>query len=345
MSRLPTLTRLASAAVLLGAAACGGEPELRPAPVVPTPEPTIAAYDAKTAQPAAEAALSLVPADAAVVTVTDFDESRAQLGVPDLTSDDLMTDRSAYWEQAPRTTVLLAGGMLREDSSELWLDHGFTQDDVDWEARFTTPEGAGWILGFRPDLDMARVAGAVKAGVAGLGGAEVDRKRHLVSVGMAEAGEDTWGERPGISELVPDAAAESAYYRAGCVPLGDVLGPDAGVEDQDAVLAAHDVAHFGGLEAFSISFVDGKATARLGLDRTDVFARAALVKSMSSTTGPMSGSIGWADGFTRQVSDPSTGRIGWDVADPAAAATLVLTDVLPFAVCPEVTPMEEPTGL
>jgi hypothetical protein len=49
--------------------------------------------------------------------------------------------------------------------------------------------------------------------------------------------------------------------------------------------------------------------------------------------------------FTRAVVDPSTGRIGWTVRDPLAAAGLVLTDVLPFAVCPEVTPMEEPTGL
>jgi hypothetical protein len=55
--------------------------------------------------------------------------------------------------------------------------------------------------------------------------------------------------------------------------------------------------------------------------------------------------VGFGDVFTTPVVDPSTGRIGWTLDAPAAATGLVLTDVLPFAVCPEVTPMEEPTGL
>ena len=33
------------------------------------------------------------------------------------------------------------------------------------------------------------------------------------------------------------------------------------------------------------------------------------------------------------------------MASPIAAATATLSDLLPFAVCNEVTPMEEPTGV
>ncbi len=54
--------------------------------------------------------------------------------------------------------------MLRPVNSELMLDHGFTQDDVDWEAHFTGPDGNGYVLAFRPDLDMAGVASAVADG-------------------------------------------------------------------------------------------------------------------------------------------------------------------------------------
>jgi hypothetical protein len=297
----------------------------------------VPAYDASL-QPSA-AVLALVPEDAATVTVTDFDQVRARLGVPELTSDSLMSERRDFWERAGEETVLLAGGMLLDDNSELMLDHGFTQDDVDWEAHFTTPGGPGWILGFRPDLDMTRVEGAVEAGVAGLGGADVDADRHLASVGMATAGE-TWGDRPGIADLTNDVEAESTYYRSGCVPLADALGPDAGAADQDAVVAAHDPTDLGPLDAFGLSFVDGLATARLGLERGDLVDRSALAADF-----PTIGPTGFADGFDRAVVDPSSGRIGYTVVDPAAAAALTLTDVLPFAVCDEVRPMEVPTGL
>ena len=320
-------------------AGCGEEPALRPPPVPLHPAATVPPYDDEAGFPAGQAALSLVPAAAEVVTITDFDEARTQLGVPELTSEDLMTDRTAFWERAPRETVLLAGGMLLPHTSELMLDHGFTQDDVDWEAHFTTPSGPGWILGFRPDLDMTRVEGAVDAGVAGLGGADVDADRHLASVGMATSGE-TWGDRPGIADLTNDVEAESTYYRSGCVPLAEALGPDAGAAEQEAVVAAHDPADLGPLDAFGLSFVDGLATARLGLGRGDLFDRSALAADFP-TTGP----TGFADGFDRAVVDPSSGRIGYTVVDTAAAAALTLTDALPFAVCDEVRPMEVPTGL
>jgi hypothetical protein len=338
----PPLARRVAAAVLAGLAGLAGcgEPELRAQELPPEPTPTIATYAPDAPVPAGQTALTLIPADASVVTVTDFDESRAALGVPDLTSDDLMTDRTHYWERARRESVLLAEGMLRAESSTLMLDYGFTQDDVDWEAHFTTPTGRGWILGFRPDLDLAPVQRAVTDGVAGLAGAEVDPDRHLVSVGAATDDEDTWGTIEGIADLTSDAPAESTYYRAGCVPLATALGPDADIEDQEAVVSRHDPTTLSPLTRFAVSFADGVATARLGPDRTDLFARSELAEHF-----PTVGSIGFGDAFARPVVDPSTGRIGFDVAEPVAAATATLTDLLPFAVCNEVTPMEEPTGL
>ena len=151
-------------------------------------------------------------------------------------------------------------GMLLDENSQLRLDHGFTQDDVDWEGHVTTPAGKGWILGFRPDLDVATVQGVVDVGVAGLAGGVVDPEQHLVSMGAVALGAsdvDTWGTLEGIAALTNDAPAESTSYRV----------------------------------------------------------------------------------------DPSTGRIGYTVVAPVPAATATLTDLLPFAVCNEVLPMEEPTGL
>ena len=168
----------------------------------------------------------------------------------------------------------------------------------------------------------------------------VDPARHLVSVGAAADGEDTWGTIEGIADLTTDTPAESTYYRAGCVPLGTALGPDADIEDQEAVVSKHDPAALSPLTRFAVSFADGVATARLGVDRTDLFERAELADDF-----PTVGSIGFGDAFAQPVVDPSTGRIGYDVAAPVPAATVTLTDLLPFAVCNEVTPMEEPTGL
>ncbi|MEO5661670.1 MAG: hypothetical protein ABIR39_00165 [Nocardioides sp.] len=337
----PLLVCLATAAVLAGC----GDPELTAQELPAEPAATIAPYDPGDDVAAGQSALTLVPADATVVTITDFDESRAALGMPDLTSDDLMSDRTDYWERARRESVLLTEGMLVAESSRLMLDYGFTQDDVDWEAHFATPAGAGWILGFRPDLDLAPVERAVTDGVAGLSGATVDPARHLVSVGMATGDEESWGTIEGIADLASDTPAESTYYRVGCVPLGTVLGPDADIEDQEAVVGQQDPTDLDSLGVFSVSFADGVATARLGAGRADLFARSDLATVVSTTLRPTGGSIGFSDAFANPVVDPSSGRIGYDVAAPVATATATLTDLLPFAVCNEVTPMEEPTGL
>ena len=135
--------------------------------------------------------------------------------------------------------------------------------------------------------------------------------------------------------------AESTYLRRGCIPFDEALGTDATVEDQDAVLAAHDVAGLGDLPTVGVTFEEDAAAAWLGLGRDDLVDRAALAEDW-----PTTGSIGWSDGFTGTPAvDPGTGRIDVRVADPVAAAALTLTEILPFGICNEVTPMAEPTGL
>ena len=126
--------------LVVGGCAASPEPEEPGRAASTTPEPA-PAYD-EEAEPA-EAVLSLVPQSANVVTVVDWDQVRAQLGQPDLTSEDLMTDRLAFWERASTEAALLTDGLLREDSSTFELDYGFTQDDVDWEARWTGEDGPG----------------------------------------------------------------------------------------------------------------------------------------------------------------------------------------------------------
>lgn len=182
-----------------------------------------------TQTPLGAAALSLIPADASAITVTDLDQVRAALGVPELTSESPIRERLDFWERARHESVLLAQPMVLDPGSAPKLDLGFTQDDVDWEAHFTTPVGTGWTLGFRPDLDMA------------------------------VEGVDTWGTIDGITELTGASPAESIYYSAGCVPLEVALGPDADMDDLEAVVSAHDPADLAPLTGFSVSFADGLA--------------------------------------------------------------------------------------
>lgn len=335
MRRLGTL--LAAASVVL--TACGGTTSAERADPTESVAPTTIPSVVRSGGPAQ--VLALVPESATTLTITDFDAIRARLGVPDLTSADLVTDRTAFWERAAKESVLLADGLLREDNSAFMLDHGFTQDDVDWEARWTGPDGPGYALAFRPDLDLGPVKAAVKAGTGPLDKiARVLADDHLLVSGAAAAGDRVWAMDPAITDLVV-AGEESAYLRRGCLPVQEALGVDATYEDQEAVLAEHDVTELEPLEAVALTFKDQVVTARLGLDRTDLRERADL-----GPDWPVTGSIGFNDGFTGMpVIDPRTGRIGYRVANPVAAANLTLTHLLPFAVCNEVEPFEEPTGL
>ena len=285
-------------------------------------------------------ALDQVPADAEYLTLTDLDEIRARLGVPGLTSEDTMTDRQAFWDRAEDDAVLLTDGLLRADNSELSLDYGFTEDDVSWELRFAGPDGGGYVLQFRDDQDMSVVRAAVDAGVGPLRGADVVPQAKQVTLGVAEPGEPAWRDDPDLVGLVGEPA-ESTYVRRGCIPFADALGTDVTVEDQDVVLADHDIAGLDDLPAVAVSFGDDVATAWFTPGRSDLFDRADLVDDW-----PTTGSIGFGDGFSDDAAvDPSTGRIGLHVTNPVAAAHLTLTEILPFGVCNDATPLDEPTGL
>jgi len=300
----------------------------------PTPTVTATASYEADLEPA-EAVLALVPATATVVTVTDFDEVRRDLGVPDLTSDDLVTDTFAFWERAAGQAPLLAEGLLRPVNSELMLDHGFTQDDVDWEAHFTGPDGNGYVLAMRPDLDLDRVRRAIEAGVGPLAGARVVADDHLVVSGTAEEDDPVWAGDPLWPSLVGEAA-QATYLHRGCIPLEEALGAQAGAAEQEAVLEAVPVTSLDDLPGFAVTFGDHTATVRTEEDRDDLFARLDAGRHWPVAD--------FGQAFRSGVGDPATGRIGYTVPRPALAARLTLLEELPFGICNEVTPIAEPTG-
>lgn len=323
----------------VAALAIACSPEIPPPDAQPSPvhSPTTTAHPLfDPGLEPAEAALAMVPGSATTVTVTDYDEIRQDLGVPELTSADPVSDRFAFWERAATEAPLLAEGLLRADNSEFLLDYGFTQDDVDWEAHFTGPDGNGFVLALRPDLDLGPVTRAVDAGAGPLDGARVIEKDHLVVSGVAEAGEGVWAHDPTWTGLVGEPA-EATYLHRDCIPLDEALGPDAGFEGQQDVLAQHPVTNLDDLPGFTVSFGDHIATVRMEPGRDDLFDRLDLARDWPVTD--------FGRTFRSGVGDPGTGRIGYDVPKPAQAASLALLEELPFAVCNEVTPIAEPTGL
>jgi hypothetical protein len=325
------LLPLAAAGLLLSG--CQSEPAPEPprplASVAPEPAP---AYDA-SGQPA-RAVLSLVPQSADVLTVTHWDAIRAQLGQPDLTGEDLVTDRLSFWERAGTEAALLSDGLLRDDGSTLELDYGFTQDDVDWEARWTGDDGPGFALALRPDLDLAGVRRAIEDGVGPLAGAELRAADHLVVEGTAD--EDVWANEEQWESLVAEPAT-ATYLQRGCTPLAEALGPDADAEDQAALLAEHPVTTLDDLPGFALAFGDHTATVWVEPGRSDLFERLRIGEDWPVPDFPQT--------FVNGAADPSSGRLGYAVPRPPAATGLALLQELPFAICPEVVPFEEPTGL
>ena len=318
-------------------ASCGRDippPDAEPSPMH---SPTTTAHPPFDAglEPA-EAALAMVPGSATTVTVTDFDEIRKDLGVPDLTSEDPVSHRFDFWERARTEAPLMMEGLLRADNSEFLLDHGFTQDDVDWEAHFTGPDGNGYIVAFRPDLDLDAVSRAVEAGAGPLDGARVIVEDHLLVSGTAEDGVGVWAADPTWDGLVGEPA-ESTYLRRGCIPLNDALGPDAGAEEQQDLVARHPVTNLDDLPGFSVAFGDHNAVVRMEQNRDDLFDRLDLGRDWPVP--------GFGSAFRSGVGDPGSGRIGYTVPRPGQAAALTLLEELPFAVCNEVSPIAEPTGL
>ena len=316
----------------LALSGCSGHDEPPPHRVVsraPQPAPS---YDA--GQPAAAAVLALVPQSATVITVTDWDAVRVQLGQPELTSESLMSDRNEFWRRAETESPALTRGMLREDGSEYELDYGFTQDDVDWEAHWTGPDGPGWALAFRPDLDLGGVREAINHEVGPLADGHLDAADHLAVSGTSQT--DVWGNEPQWAPLVVDES-EATYLHRGCVPLDEALGPDATAEDQDRLLAQHPITlTLRPLAGFAIGFGDHNATVRMAAGQADLFERLDVARDWPVP--------GFGSAWRSPVGDPGSGRMGYSLPDPPRAVALALTEELPFAVCNEVTPGAVPTG-
>ena len=196
--------------------------------------------------------------------------------------------------------------MLRPIEKKLRQQFGLSQLDVAWEAHLLDDldQESGFVLAFRDGTDMSAVQDAVDAGFVALAGATVDSERGLVTLGTTTDGDESWAADEDVRELV-GLPANSTYLSRGCVD-------DAGAVDVDE------------LEVFSVQFEGTLATARLGGDRMDLFTRMRMGE----------GDTGFEDAYDGGVADPLTGRIGYVMTDPAAAAALALDQDLPFAACP-----------
>lgn len=311
------------AVALVGTACSGDHPEPEAAPPVASEAPAPLTYDA-TLEPAA-AVLSLVPEDATLLTVTDFEQIRLDLGASTLTGEAPQSQRDEFWRRAGESTAALSEGLLRPVDEQLAAEFAFTQDDVLWEARFSGPAGDGWVLRFRDDLDMSLVQNAVTAGVPPLAGAEVGNGVHLAGAGVTLDPEQSWAADAELPELVAVAPANATYVERSCIPFETAFGP--GIRVELATQPALDYAALDELGPFSVTFGGSLATARLGDGREDAFERLRLGEGLPSTE-PEFG-LGYRNG----VVDPQTGRIGFDMGDPAVAADLAIDRQLPFAVC------------
>ena len=289
------------AAVMVVGGCSDDEPALPPAAVaVETPD---LAYDAGL-EPSA-AVLALVPETAQTLTVTDFDQVRLELGLPDVASDSDPAEVQELWDRARAERPLLTPGMLRPDEQRLRTRYGFTQVDVDWEAHFFDIAGqeAGWVLAFREGTDMQAVQQAVDEGTSPLAGATVDAELHLATSGAADDPTQSWAADEATVAIV-GLPANATYVARSCLPED----PAADVDD---------------LATWSVQFEGSLVTARLGEGRHDLFTRMRLGQAQPA----------FAAAYDGGVADPRTGRIGYVMADPAAAAGLALAKGLPFAAC------------
>ena len=152
--------------------------------------------------------------------------------------------------------------------------------------------------------------------------------------GVADA--DVWANEARWGPLV-DQPATTPYLRRGCLPLIEALGPDAGPEEQDALLRRSTRSRRSPRSTGSRS-PSATTTPRSGWSPTapDLFERLRIGEDWPVTGFPQA----YVDG----AADPASGRIGYSVPRPPAAVGLALLEELPFALCDEVVPQEEPTG-
>ncbi|AIY15593.1 hypothetical protein GUY44_09240 [Pimelobacter simplex] len=302
-------------------AACSSDPK----PVYqrsPEPRAEVSEYDGS--QEPSAAVLALVPTAATTLAVTDFDQLRLVLGFGTLKGSSPAPERERFWRQVPRTASL-STGLLRPVEAQLRERFGFGQDDVAWEATYSGGGAEGWVLAFHGDLAMASVRRAVGAGVGPLRGAVVDADHRLVTSATPPDAAQSWGAEPDLVALTGGEAV-ATYLQRGCDPFDTVFG--AGMQAQLAAAPAAALDSLDPLDAYSVALGTELVTARLGENRSDAFERARLADVMPPTK-PDFGLV-----MSRAVADPASGRIGYVLADPAAAARLTRTHHLPFTVCP-----------
>lgn len=315
-ARLCAIVALAAALT----AACSDDPEpFRP----PDLDSAAVSTDYDPDLEPSAAALALVPAEATVLEVTDFDQLRLVLGFGALDGDSPAEERSEFWAAAG-DAAMLSDGLLRPDDEQLRREYGFGQDDVAWEAHYGVGETTDWVIAFHEDVRMDDVRRAATYGVGPLDDVEIDTQRNLVSSEPLPEGEETWAADPALHELVGDPAA-STYVETECLPFDTVFGE--GMESQLAAAPAAELSMLDPIDGFSVAFGGELVTVRLGPDREDAFERMRIGDVMPRTD-PEFGAA-----FARGVADPSGGRIGYDLARPASAIELTQGRHLPFAVC------------
>ncbi|WP_170219359.1 hypothetical protein [Nocardioides litoris] len=296
-------------------AGCGDDD---PVVVGPSTTPTSApAYDPEL-EPAA-AVLPLVPDDATVLEVTDFDQARFQLGFGELSSASDPAVLTRFAQQAATRAPLLTQGMLV--GSGYLERYGFSQDDVSWEAHFDGPAGEGYVLAFRDDLDMAPVQDASDAPDGPLSGSVVVPAAHVAALGAVREPEESLAADPVLRSLVGPVAA-ATYLSTTCVDREEAFGDAAGDLAPTPAALLDDLQELG---PFSVTLGARLASARLGTGRGDVFVRARLAADLPAEE--------FEAAYDDPVADPSTGRIGFRLRDRAAAADLARERRLPFAVC------------
>ncbi|WP_148615458.1 hypothetical protein [Nocardioides rubriscoriae] len=309
------------ALALVGALATGcseeAAPEIVRPPEVVRPAPV---YDPDL-EPAA-AVMAVVPAEATVLEVTDFDQVRLSLGFGELTSASDKGVRARFWRRADQRSPLLSRGMLRDQGYQQRF--GFTQDDVSWEAHFTGPAIEGYVVKFRDDLDMSGVARAAQAADGPLAGATVVAAAHVAAVGATREPTESWAAEPELVDLVGQTSL-STYVARDCLRVEEAFGRD--VTGELAPSPAADLAGLDALGAFSVGFGGTVVSVRLGPARDDVFDRARLAERLPATDPD------FGTGFTDPVADPVGGRIGFQLGDGPVAAALAHERQLPFAVC------------
>lgn len=308
---------LALVAILAGACSNEAKPYY---PADPASSPLATEYDSSLE--ASAAALALVPEDATVLEVTDFDQLRLVLGFGTLDGESPASERARFWAAAGNAASF-SDGLLRPDEERLRADFGFGEDDVAWEAKYGAGEPTDWIIALHQNVAPDGVQRAIKAGVGVLAGATFDPSRNLISSGPLSEGE-TWAADPELQALVGEPAA-ATYVSRDCLPFDTVFG--AGMHDQLTATSEGMLQHLDELGPFSVSFGGELATVRLGPDRADAFDRLRIADVMP----PTDPEFGLA--FARGVADPAGGRLGYDLARPATATMLADGGHLPFAVC------------